>query len=133
MARPLGVTILGVLVIIVAILVGLVALLLIAGGLVVAAAPGVGLLGSFLFISGVVFLIFAIILGLAGSGLLKLRPWAWWLATFVIFADLAWTGYGIYRAGAVDVGSVFTALVLLVLFFYMLSVRKYFRAGAYPA
>ena len=130
MARPLGVTILGVLVIIVAILVGLVALLFIAAGLVVAA--GVGLLGSFLFISGVIFLIFAIILGLAGSGLLKLRPWAWWLATFVIFADLAWTGYGIFRSGAVDVGSVFTALILLVLFFYMLSVRKYFRPGGVP-
>ena len=130
MARPLGVTILGVLVIIVAILVGLVALLFIAAGLVVAA--GVGLLGSFLFISGVIFLISAIILGLAGSGLLKLRPWAWWLATFVIFADLAWTGYGIFRSGAVDVGSVFTALILLVLFFYMLSVRKYFRPGGVP-
>jgi len=131
MARPLGVTILGVLVIIVAILVGLVALLLIAGALA-AAAIGGGLLGSFLFISGVIFLIFAIILGLSGSGLLKLRPWAWWLATFVIFADLAWTGYGIFRSGAVDVGSVFTALILLVLFFYMLSVRKYFRPGGVP-
>lgn len=132
MARPLGVTILGVLVIIVAILVGLGALLLIAAGLVVAAAPGVGPFGSFLFISGLIFLIFAIILGLSGSGLLKLRPWAWWLATIVIFADLAWTGYGIYR-GDLTVGSIFTALVLLVLFMYMLSVRKYFRPGAYPA
>ena len=105
MARPLGVTILGVLVIIVAILVGLVALLFIAAGLVVAADPAIGLLGSFLFISGVIFL---------------------------IFADLAWTGYGIYRSGVVDVGSVFTALILLILFFYMLSVRKYFRPGAVP-
>ena len=131
MARPLGVTILGVLVIIVAILVGLVALLFIAAGLVVAADPAIGLLGSFLFISGVIFLIFAIILGLAGSGLLKLRPWAWWLATFVIFADLAWTGYGIYN-GNLGTGPIFTALILLVLFFYMLSVRKYFRPGGVP-
>ncbi len=131
MARPLGVTILGVLVIIVAILVGLFALLSIAVGLA-AAALGGGILGSFAAIFGLVVLIFAIILGVAGSGLLKLRPWAWWLATFVIFADLAWTGYGLYRGG-MDVGSIFTALVLLVLFVYMLSVRKYFRPGAYPA
>ncbi len=131
MARPLGVTILGVLVILVAIFVGLLALLLIAAGLA-GAALGAGVLGSFVFISGLVFLIIAIILGLSGSGLLKLRPWAWWLAAIVIFLDLAWTGYGIFRGG-VDTGSIFTALILLVLFVYMLSVRKYFRPGAYPA
>ena len=131
MARPLGVTILGVLVIIVAILVGLGALLLIAVGLA-AAALGAGLLGSFAFVSGIVTLIIAIILGAAGSGLLKLRPWAWWLAAIVIFADLAWTGYGVFR-GDLSAGSIFTALVLLLLFVYMLAVRKHFRQGAYPA
>jgi len=130
MARPLGVTILGVLVILVAIFVGLIALLAIAAGLALAAG-GAGGWGSFAFISGLVFLIFAIILGLAGSGLLKLRPWAWWLAAIVIFLDLAWTAYGIF-SGGYDMGSIFTALVLLVLFVYMLTVRKYFRPTAAP-
>lgn len=131
MPRPLGVTILGVLVIIVAVLVALDALLLIAGG-IAATVVGAGLLGSFVFVSGLIFLIIAIVLGLAGSGLLKLRPWAWWLAAIVIFLDLAWTGYGIFR-GDLSTGSIFTALVLLVLFVYMLAVRKYFQPGAAPA
>ena len=131
MARPLGVTILGVLVILVAILVGLVALLAIAAGLALAAG-GAGGWGSFAVISGLITLVIAIILGLAGSGLLKLRPWAWWLAAIVIFLDLAWTAYGILLGGY-DVGSIFTALVLLALFVYMLTVKKYFRSTAAPA
>ncbi len=131
MARPIGVTILGVLVILVAIIVGLGALLILAGALA-GAVLGAALFASVAFIIGLITLIFAIILGLSGSGLLKLRPWAWWLATFVIFVELAVSAYNVYR-DTTSVVSIFTALVVLVLFVYMLTVRKYFKPGAAPA
>ena len=97
MARPRGVTILGVLVVLAAIVVGLAGL---AGVFLSFASllPGVNLPGTALILGGLLYIVLGIILLVGGIGLLSLRIWAWWLATLTAIAAAAWQGYGVYHA-----------------------------------
>ncbi len=97
MARPKGVTILGVLVILAAIVIGLAGL---AGVFLSFASllPGVNLPGTALILGGILYIVLGIILLVSGAGLLALRIWAWWIATITAVAAAIWQGYGVYSA-----------------------------------
>lgn len=135
MARPKGITVLGVLVILAAIVVGLAGL----AGIFLSFAsllPGVDLPGGALFLGGLLYVVLAIILLVAGAGLLGLRIWAWWVATVTAIVAAAWQGYGIYHAlTAAPVQAVpwtswlglgFTVLVAV----YLLAVHHSFHRHA---
>jgi hypothetical protein len=131
--RPLGILILGILILLASVVLALIG---VAGILVGLAGllPGTGLNAEALLVGGVITLAMAVVLGIAGSGLLALRPWAWWLATVVTLAALVYTGVGLYQAmtrpggsGNLDLGSAFTVAFLGVLFAYLLTVRNRFR------
>ena len=97
MARPRGVTILGALVVLAAIIIGLAG---VAGVFLSFASllPGVSLPGTALAVGGILYLLLAFILLVAGAGLLTLRIWAWWVATVTAIVAAAWQGYGVYNA-----------------------------------
>src|SRR5256886_13428285 len=87
-SRPIGVTILAVLTILGGVLLLLLGIVVIAFSslLVGVGLPlGFGLTGSVL---GAIVLIFGIIWIAVGSGLLNLRPWAWWLAIIVMVLSI---------------------------------------------
>ena len=135
MARPRGVTILGALVVLAAIVIGLAGM---AGVFLSFASllPGVSLPGSALIVGGILYLILAFILLVAGVGLLGLRIWAWWVATVTAIVASAWQAYGIYNgltvvpAAAVPwtswVGLGFTVLVAV----YLIAVHHSFHRHA---
>jgi hypothetical protein len=135
MARPIGVTVLGVLVVLAAIVIGLAGL---AGVFLSFASllPGVNLPGSALIVGGILYLILGFILLVAGVGLLGLRIWAWWVATVTAIVATAWQAYGIYTAlnsvhpAAVPwtswVALVFTLLVAI----YLIAVHHSFHRHA---
>ncbi len=82
-----------------------------------------GHLGAILGIVGAVFVIFGIIAILAGVGLIRLRPWAWWLT--MIVAVLSFLG----SLAAVTTYYYITALELIII--YLVIMRKHF--GPRPA
>ncbi len=138
MARPKGVTILGVLVVLAAIVVGLAGL----AGIFLSFAsllPGVNLPGTALILGGLLYVVLGVILLIGGVGLLGLRIWAWWLATLTAIVAAAWQGYGIYHASTATpaeavpwtswVGLGFTVLVAL----YLLAVHHSFHRHARAA
>ena len=98
--------------------------------------PGVSLPGSALIVGGILYLILAFILLVAGVGLLGLRIWAWWVATVTAIVAAAWQAYGIYNAltavpaAAVPwtswVGLGFTVLVAV----YLIAVHHSFHRHA---
>jgi hypothetical protein len=135
MARPRGVTVLGVLVVLAAIVVGLAG---VAGVFLSFASllPGVNLPGTALILGGLLYIALGVVLLVAGIGLLALRIWAWWVATVTAFVAAAWQAYGIYSASTAMpaqsvpwtswVGLVFTLLVGI----YLLAVHHSFHRHA---
>ena len=114
--RPIGVTILAVLTIIGGVLFLLLGIVVIAFSslLVGVGLPlGFGLTGSIL---GAIVLIFGILWIAVGSGLLNLRPWAWWLAIIVMVLSVV----GSLTA---PVAAILPGLILV----YLILVRRHFR------
>jgi len=90
--------------------------------------PGSGLNAGALFSGGVLFLVLGIVLGVAGSGLMRLRPWAWWLALLTVLAVLIWTVYRIFQAIAfLHIEWYATVGLAAVLFGYLVTVRPFFQ------
>jgi len=115
-SRPIGVTILAIL----TILIGIGLLLL---GLLLVALGGItGLFGAPMFglpiaaIGGLILLV-GILMLVSGFGLLKLRMWAWWLAiiAFVLGA-----------VSSILSASYPTAVIEVLLIVYLIVVRKHF-------
>ena len=125
--RPAGITILGVLILLAS------AVLVIAGLLGIFASPlglipGSGLNGAALFSGGVFFLVLGVVLGIAGSGLMHLRRWAWWLAVATTFVVLVWTLIRIFQDLTVlHIEWYATEAIAAVLFGYLITVHHYFR------
>lgn len=125
--RPLGVTVLGILVLLVS------AVLAVAGLLGIFASPlglipGSGLNAGALFSGGVLFVVLGVVLGISGAGLMQLRPWAWWLAMVTALAVLAWTLYRV--VGAIQYFHFewyATIGIAAVLLGYLVTVRMFFR------
>lgn len=114
-SRPLGVTILAIL----SILLGIGLLFL---GLIITAFGGLaaivaGPMGGLVLVFGLLFFIVGLLLIAAGIGLLKLRPWAWWLAIIAFVIGLI---------SAVGQASWFVAAFEVLLIVYLIAVRKHF-------
>jgi len=98
--------------------------------------PGVNLPGSALIVGGILYLVLAFILLVAGVGLLGLRIWAWWVATITAIVAAAWQAYGVYNALTAApaatvpwtswVGLGFTVLVAV----YLIAVHHSFHRHA---
>jgi hypothetical protein len=123
---PIGVLILGILTILSGL--GLVAI----GGLLAVAAfitagaggPIGGMFGALFGIIAVLILIFGIIAILSGVGLIRLRPWAWWLTMIVSVLSLL--------SSLADISTLWYFTILeLVIIIYLVIVKKHF--GARPA
>ena len=113
--RPLGVTILAILTILVGIGLLLLGLLVIAvSTFITVFAPMFGL--PLIAIGGLVLLV-GILLLVSGFGLLKLRMWAWWLA--IISFVLA-------GVSSILSGSYYAAVIEVLLIVYLIVVRKHF-------
>ncbi|TMA07329.1 MAG: hypothetical protein E6J94_05270 [Methanobacteriota archaeon] len=115
-SRPIGVTILAVLTILGGVLLLLLGIVVVAFSslLVGVGLPlGFGLTGSVL---GAIILIFGIIWIAVGSGLLNLRPWAWWLAIIVMVLSIVGS-----------IGSPITAILPGLILLYLILVRRHFR------
>ncbi len=123
----MGITILGVLVLLastVLVIAGLLGIFASPLGLI----PGSGLNAGALFSGGVLFLVLGVVLGVAGTGLMRLRPWSWWLAMLTVVAVLVWTVIRIFQAmGALHVEWYATVGIAAVLFGYLVTVHTFFR------
>lgn len=127
MARPLGITILG----------GLVALAALIVFLMSVASFVVGLAfllpfpsqGATLLWNGLLFFVLAVLLGVAGTGLLRMRIWAWGLAILAALVTLVYLGYNAFVApgAALSLSSAIAIAVVGALFVYLLSVARSFR------
>jgi len=128
--RPLGVAILAILIILAGVLLTLLSLLALVVG--VAVIPIIGTIGVVIF--GLAFIL-SLILLLAGLGLWRLRPWAWWLALFVLLVYIANQVGSIYLSGgfgAATTGQLIAIGFPVLVFIYLLAVRGSFRASLYP-
>jgi lysylphosphatidylglycerol synthetase-like protein (DUF2156 family) len=113
--RPLGVTILAILTILVGIGLFLLGLLVVAvSTFVTLLAPMFGLP---LILVGALILVVGILMLVSGFGLLRLRMWAWWLAiiAFVLGA-----------VSSILSTSYITAVIEVLLIVYLIVVRKHF-------
>lgn len=134
--RPLGVAILGGLVLLGAIVLAIAGL----AGMFLSFAsllPGSPVPGFSLFLWGLLFFGLSIPLFAAGGGLLAMRLWAWWLAFIVSLGTLIWSGYGLYRTATADEPLELTSLIsvtfVAVIFVYLLTVHGAFRPRVTPA
>lgn len=117
--RPIGVTILAILLILGGLLFILISIAVLFFSVLL--IPSVGYIGVAV---GVVVLILSILILATGFALLSLRPWAWWLAVIVLFLNLAAQGYLYYSGLSTSlVGVIIPGLI----FVYLIAVRKHFR------
>lgn len=116
MARPVGITISGVLVLIAAFLTVLIGI----AGIVV--EPKTSDLGFF-FLGG--------IFGVAGAGLLRMRPRAWWLASVGALAAFLYTLFSLWVhewvGGVYSAVGYFAAVFLVLMLIYLLTTYRAFR------
>lgn len=117
--RPIGVTILAILLILVGIFAVLISLAVLFLGVLI--LPDVGLLGVGI---GVVVLILSFLILAAGFALLSLRPWAWWLSVIVLLLYLLAQIPFIRAGGGIGLVSI---IIPALMFVYLLAVRKHFR------
>lgn len=129
--RPLGVTILGGLVLLaglVVLILAIINLLIFFGSVVLEPRPE--LTDEFLF---AVLLSFVIGIGLlaSGAGLLRLRPWAWWLAFIVALLAVIRGLFGFLAGVTETLTALLSASVGLILgviiLGYVVSVKRHFR------
>src|SRR6266566_1728337 len=103
MRRPVGITVLGA-------LVSLAALIMV--------------------LIGIAFF-FGVALGIAGGGLLMMRPWAWGVAVIATLVSLVYLGYRVYERSNAGSGTTLTSLLTLaivaIMFVYLLSASRAFR------
>ncbi len=59
--------------------------------------PGSPIPGTTLLLNGLLYVIIGIVLGVAGFGLLRLRPWAWGLALLATLVTLVYLGYNVWQ------------------------------------
>ena len=125
--RPAGITFLGILILLAAVILGISGLLGVLAsplGLI----PGSGLNGAALFSGGILFLVLGGVLAIAGSGLMRLRRWAWWLAAGTTLAVILWTLIRISQAfEVVHLEWYATVAIAALLLGYLVTVHRYFR------
>jgi|SRR3990170_323545 len=123
--RPIGVAILAVLTVLGGIGTLGLGLLLVLGGAVAGSVGGFfGALGIFIIVLGAIVALFGVLGILAGIGLWRMRPWAWWLA-FIVGILQVLAAFATYPESTV------TLALWIVIVVYLLVVKKHF--GPRPA
>lgn len=117
--RPIGVTILAILLILGGIFLVLLSLAVVALGVLF--LPSLGFLGVAI---GLVILILSFLVLAAGFALLSLKPWAWWLTAIVLVLYLASQVSLMIASAAINIVAVAIPGLILV---YLIAVRKHFR------
>ncbi len=135
-ARPIGVTVLGALVMLASIVLILIGI----AGFIVGLAfliPVTPISGTSLILNGLLYFFIGVVLGVAGSGLMALRPWAWGLGLLASLVYLVYLGYNLYQqsnAGRdLSALSILTFAIVAVVFVYLLSVSRVFRRAQMTA
>ena len=130
-SRPIGVALLAILVILAGLVLVLLSLLAILLGLAVLAAGGGSLV---LILAGIAFVLSAFLL-LAGLGLWKLRPWAWWLSVIVLVLSLLaqLAGVSIQNWRDMTTSQIVALGLPILILLYLFAVRRHFRSPAYVA
>lgn len=130
--RPIGVLILGILVILSGVFVLLISLLGTLLGVLGSIGSGGDPLFVILLVVGLVGVLFGILLMVAGTGLLGLRPWAWWLATIVLVLWIANSLLGSYSlAGTITLMALWPVVIPILILVYLLVVRRHFTSRPY--
>lgn len=130
MARPVGITILGALVVIAAIILFLVSLASFIVGLAfLFPLPEQG--RTFLW-NGLLFLAISVVLAISGTGLLRMRAWAWGLAVLATLITLVYVGYNAFvvTGGTPALSVILTIAVVGAVFVYLLGAFRAFRRRA---
>ena len=129
-ARPVGVTVLGALVMLAAIVLILIGI----AGFIVGLAfliPGTPISGTSYILNGLLYFFIGVVLGAAGTGLMAMRPWAWGLGLLASLVYLVYLGYNLYQqsnAGeALSLLGILTFVIVAAVFVYLLSVSRAFR------
>jgi uncharacterized membrane protein (DUF2068 family) len=119
MSRPLGVTI-------ISILLGINGVLLILLGLTAVLAGGVTGAG-FIFFVGWIPLIFGILSLILAWGLWNLRPWAFWTAVILEALSIINDVFGLTNNGSRHTGDLIISLIILLYLLLDRNVRAAFR------
>lgn len=127
MVRPVGIKILAALILIAAVILFLMSVASFFVGL--AFLLPFPAQGTTLLLNAVLFFVIAVVLGLAGSGLMRMRPWAWGLAVLAALVILVYLGYSAYQNSAegLRLSAILTLAVVGAVFVYLLSVVRSFR------
>jgi hypothetical protein len=132
MARPLGVTILGALVVLAAVILILISIASFIVGL--AFVLPFRETGTTLLLNALLYFVIGVVLAVAGSGLVRMRPWAWGLAILATLVTLVYVGYTAYQrsnAGEqLSLPAILTLVIVGVILVYLLSVSRAFRRPA---
>jgi len=129
-SRPIGVAILALLVILAGLILTILTLLLLL--VTLAFAPTLGFL-----LVGLAFIAFllSLFLLLAGIGLWKLRPWAWWLSMIVLILILISQAatYSLSNLRQLSAGQLVVLAIPVLILIYLVAVRRHFRSTPYAA
>ncbi len=126
--RPIGVAILAILVILAGLILTLITLLFLIVALAVAATLGFLLVG----LAFIAFLL-SLFLLLAGIGLWKLRPWAWWLSMIVLILIVVSQAatYSLSSLRQLGAGQLVILALPVLILIYLIAVRGHFRSNPY--
>ncbi|HWM52935.1 MAG TPA: hypothetical protein VNP71_07215 [Thermoplasmata archaeon] len=132
MARPLGISILGGLVILAAVILILISIASFVVGL--AFVLPFRETGTTLLLNALLYFAIGVVLGVAGSGLLRMRAWAWGLAILATLVTLVYVGYTAYQRSTAgeqpSLSAIFTLAIVGVILVYLLGVSRAFRRPA---
>src|SRR5207247_4403806 len=95
MRRPAGITVLGAVVSLAALIMVLVGIASFFVGLAFL-IPVTPISGTELVLNGILYFFIGVALGIAGGGLLMMRPWAWGVALIATLVTLAYLGDRVY-------------------------------------
>jgi hypothetical protein len=134
MSRPVGISILGGLVVLAAAILVLVGIASFFVGLAFL-FPGSQISGTTLILNGILYFVLGVVLGVAGIGLLMMRAWAWGLAVLGSLVGLVYLLYGVYQdtrgGGGISLSSAIITVIVGAILVYLLSVsRAFFRKAA---
>ena len=123
MPRPVGITVLGALVSLAALIMVLIGIASFFVGLAFL-IPGTPISGTELILNGILYFFIGVALGIAGGGLLMMRPWAWGVALIATLVTLVYLGYRVYERSNAGSGTTLTSLLTLatvaIIFVYLL-------------
>lgn len=132
MRRPVGISILGGLVLLAAVILILISIASFVVGL--AFILPFRDTGTTLLLNSLLYFVIGVVLAVAGAGLLRMRAWAWGLAILASLVTLVYVGYTAYQrsnAGEpLSLVALLTIVIVGVVLVYLLSVSRAFRRPA---